>query len=38
MLFGYALPEVRTLIYDENVDINNLKVAEEKDKDYMSIR
>ena len=28
MIFGYALPEVRAIIYNENLDIDNLKVAE----------
>lgn len=35
MLFGYALPEVRTLIYDENKDINDLKVAEKEESYYL---
>lgn len=32
MIFGYALPEVRSIIYNENLDIDNLKVAERNNK------
>ena len=35
MLFGYALPEVRTFIYDEGKDINDLKVAEREENNYL---
>ena len=32
MIFGYALPEGRAIIYNENLDIDNLKVAERNNK------